>query len=161
MGAGGEAADQYFNSWSTAVKLAWECPRGTRTYLLQQVLACGGSSAKLDIMARYTRFFQGLHRNSSREVSVLANLIARDLRSVTGRNLNLINEMSRCNVRSDSLAKVKAALLETEIVDIADEDKWRVIYLNKLLNQRQEWHYLGEEHEKEQVQKLIDSLCVN
>ena len=47
------------------------------------------------------------------------------------------------------------------MVDIADEDKWRVIYLNKLLNQRQEWHYLGEEHEKEQVQKLIDSLCVN
>ena len=94
-------------------------------------------------------------------MSVLANLIARDLRSVTGRNLNLINEMSRCNVWSDSPAKVKAALLETEIVDIADEDKWRVIYLNKLLNQRQEWHYLGEEHEKEQVQKLIDSLCVN
>ena len=31
----GEAACQYFNSWSTAVKLAWECTRGTRTYLLQ------------------------------------------------------------------------------------------------------------------------------
>ena len=59
---GGEAACQYFNSWSTAVKLSWECPRNTMTYLLQHVLSCGGPSpsARVDIMARYSRFFRSL-----------------------------------------------------------------------------------------------------
>ena len=47
-----DSARQYFNSWTTAVKLAWHCPRGTRAYLVQQVLACGGSIERVDIMAR-------------------------------------------------------------------------------------------------------------
>ena len=68
----GQAACHYLNSWSIAVKLAWECPRSTKTYLLQQVLACGGTSARVNIMARYTRFFQGLYRSPCQEVSILA-----------------------------------------------------------------------------------------
>ena len=157
----GEAACQYFNSWSTAVKLAWECPRSTRTYLLQQVLACGGTSARVDIMARYTRFFQGLCRSPCQEVSILANLLGRDRRSVTGRNISLVSTLSGCDGWSESSAKVKAALSEAETVDVRDEDHWRVQYLGTLLQQRQEWQYLGEVEELEKIQKLIDSLCIN
>ena len=158
---GGEAASQYFNSWSTAVKLSWECPRNTRTYLLQHVLSCGGPSAKVDIMARYSRFFRSLCQSPSKEVAILANLIGRDKRSVTGRNVSQIMEKTGCNVWSDSSVKVKAALLEAEMVEVAAIDKWRLPYLDVLLQQRQEWHYLGESEEKERVQGLIDSLCVN
>ena len=32
---GGERAGQVFNAWTTAIKLAWDVPRGTRTYLVQ------------------------------------------------------------------------------------------------------------------------------
>ena len=157
----GEAASQYFNSWSTALKLAWECPRGTRTYLLQQVLACGNTSAKVDIMARYSRFFQDLRRSPCKEVSILANLISRDKRSVTGKNISLVNNMSGCDGWVDSPAKVKAALHQAETVEIGDVDQWRVGYLGTLLHQRQEWEYLGEREEQDQVQRLIDSLCIN
>ena len=57
---GGDPASQVFNSWTTAVKLAWSVPRATRTYLVQKVLAAGMTSAKVDILARYVNFFQGL-----------------------------------------------------------------------------------------------------
>ena len=91
---GGESANQYFNSWTTAVKLAWQCPRATRTYLVQQVLACGGISAKVDIMTRYCKFFRGLRTSPCREVSILANLVARDVRSVTGMNVKMVMDQS-------------------------------------------------------------------
>ena len=33
---GGERANSYFNAWSTNVKLAWNVPLATKTYLLHQ-----------------------------------------------------------------------------------------------------------------------------
>ena len=49
----GEGATKVFNSWNTAVKLAWCVPRSTRTYLLQHVLSAGLPSARVDILARF------------------------------------------------------------------------------------------------------------
>ena len=94
-------------------------------------------------------------------MSILANLIARDRRSVTGRNVNLVMENSGSNVWSDNPAKIRAGLLKADTVEIANEDKWRVKYLGTLLQQRQEWHYQGAVDEEEQLQTLVDSLCVN
>ena len=157
----GEAAKQYFNSWTTAVKLAWGCPRGTRSYLVKQVLSCSIVSADIDILARYSKFFKGLRTSPSTEVSVLVNLIARDKRSSTGRNVSLVMEKSGCDIWSDASCKVKAALIAGDTVEIARQDLWRVRYLETLLQHRQEWHYQGDQEEEERVQKLIDSLCVN
>ena len=157
----GESALQYFRSWTTAVKLAWGCPRGTRTYLVQQVLACGSTSAELDIMARYCKFFQGLRNSPSTEVAVLANIVARDKRTCTGKNVSLVMEKSGCDIWSDSPGKVKSTLHASGEVEVDRQDKWRVNYLRTLLEHRQEWHYLGNQDEEEKVQKLIDSLCVN
>ena len=58
---------------------------------------------------------------------------------------------------ADNPAKVKAALHAAEAVEIGDEDQWRVQYLGTLLQQRQEWEYLGEIQEKNQIQRLINS----
>ena len=51
--------------------------------------------------------------------------------------------------------------MENETVAVEDCDKWRVKYLGTLLEHRQEWQYLGSEEEVEEIQKLVDSLCVN
>ena len=56
---GGDKASQMYSAWDTAVKLAWSCPRWTRTFLLQQVLASGMTSARTDILGRYGKFFKG------------------------------------------------------------------------------------------------------
>ena len=90
----GDGASQYINSWTTAIKLAWNCPRATRSYLVQDVLACGYTSAKADILARYGKFFKGLRTSPCWEVTVLANLVARDVRSSTGRNIKYVGESS-------------------------------------------------------------------
>ena len=68
-----EWANKFFNSWTSAVNLTWGCPRPTRTYLVQQVLACGYTSARSEVMARVLKFFRGLLNSPNREVAILAN----------------------------------------------------------------------------------------
>jgi hypothetical protein len=77
----GEGANQVFNSWNIGVRLTWSVPRATRTYLVQQVLTAGLTSAKVDIIARYRNFFHSLRLSPCYEVAVTANIAGRDLRS--------------------------------------------------------------------------------
>ena len=156
-----EAAQKYFNTWSTGIKLAWDCPRATRTYLVQQVLSCGTSSAKSQILTRYSRFFRGLRASPSAEVACLANLLSRDVRSCTGLNIHTISAMTGKDPWVDSPAAIKVALDEAELVEIQNIYKWRIKYLGVLLEQRMQLHYLGAEDEQQEIQHLIDSLCVN
>ena len=83
----GNGASQVFNAWNMAIKLTWDCPRETRNYLVQQVLSCGMTSARIDIMSRYAKFFKGLRTSTSMEVSTLANLVGRDVQTTTGKNI--------------------------------------------------------------------------
>ena len=143
------------------MKLAWHVPRATRTFLLQNVLACGITSAKVEILARYANFFQGLRASPSHEVSVLANIVGRDLRSTTGSNLKLLEDSTGLSPWNYSSTRIKEELVEKEKVEVPAQDKWRISYLSKLLEQKQIAHYMGDETVVSQVTTLIDSLCIN
>ena len=147
----GDGASQVFNSWNTAVKLAWSCPRETRTYLTQEVLYCGLDSARCDIISRYAKFFSSLRKSPSKEIVVLANLVSRNIRSTTGSNLRLVEDASGLSAWDSSPLKVKDATRTKEKAQIQAQDEWRIPYLSKLLGQRQELEYLC----------LISSLCIH
>ena len=155
----GNGASQVFNAWNMAIKLTWDCPRETRNYLVQQVLSCGMTSARLDIMSRYAKFFKGLRTSTSREVATLANLMGRDVQTTTGKNIRLIEESSGLSVWITGQEKLKEALAENEIVTIDDADKWRIPLLGKLLGHKQELSYLGAKLEL--TSDLVNSLCIN
>ena len=57
---GSDMATQYYNVWTTCVKLAWQVPRATRSYLVDQLLCCDLTSTRMDILARYAKFAKGL-----------------------------------------------------------------------------------------------------
>ena len=158
---GGEGASQLYNAWSTGIKLAWEVPRATRTYLVQNVLASGITSAKVDILARYANFFRSLRKSPSQEVSVMANIVGRDLRSTTGSNLKLLEESSGLNPWTYDSSRIKMELIAREKVVIPEQDAWRIGYLKKLLEERQMFTYSGEMDMMNQVSDLIDSVCIN
>ena len=154
-----EGATQAFNAWNTAVKLAWDCPRQTRSYLLKHVLACNLSSAKTDILSRYAKFFHSLRLSTSREVAVMAALVSRDIRSTTGSNLRMIEDTSGLSPWTTSQWRLKAALDESEFPLVPDNDLWRIPLLNKYLSYRQELFYSGLDAET--LNQLINSLCIN
>ena len=155
---GGDKASQVYSAWNTAVKLTWSCPRWTKTFLVQQVLASGSTSAETDILARYGNFSKGLRTSRSQEVRVLFNLVSRDLQSTTRKKLKHLGEKSGLDPWTTSSIRLKTALHEKQMVEISAQDTWRIAYLTSLLGQLQEAKSLVEDDRARVLQGLIDSL---
>ena len=157
---GSDMATQYYNVWNTCVKLAWQVPRATRSYLVDQLLGCDLTSARMDILARYAKFARGLLVNPSMEVAVMAGVVRRDIRSVTGSNLALLKKETGVDPLHGSMSQLKAELDMKRVIP-PDLDRWRVEYLGKLLAERGEAFYRADESVVQRLSTLIDSLCVN
>ena len=154
----GERARQVFTAWNTAVKLTWECPRETKTFLLQNVLSSDMTSARTDILGRYSKFFLSLKQSACYEVRVLANYTARDLRTTTGKNLREVRDASGLDPVQSSWWKVKTAIASREQVVVPPQDQWRIKYLWTLLGRVQEAKSLARLEDQKELQTLIDSL---
>ena len=135
----GEKAKQVYALWNTTVKLAWGCPQNTRTYILQPMLSCGYQSWYSDQVTN------SLKKSASREVQVLSGLLARDIRSMTGRNLQLIADVSGLSPWTASAARLRDRLIASEVVEVPPMDRWRLPYLGSLLSQRRAEHDLALE----------------
>ena len=95
---GSAAAAAYFSAQTVGVKLAWGVPRATNTYLVQQCLAPGATSARAEVLARFAGFYNGLRNSPSPEVRTVALLCGRDLRTTKGSNIQVVEEASGLSV---------------------------------------------------------------
>ena len=151
---------QYFNAWTTCVKLTWQVPRATHTYFVDQLLSCGQSNVRMDTLARYAKFVRGLMTSPSMEVSVMCGVARQDIRTVTGSNLALVLRETGLDPVVSSLGEIKKELRK-KIVSVPERDKWRLAYLGRLLRDRGEAYYRAENEEVTRLTSLIDSLCIN
>ena len=156
-----DRAKQFYHSWNTAVKLAWGCPQQTRINFVQQMLSCGYFSARAQIYGRYIKFFNSLRMSSSKEVQFLSRFLGRDIRSVTGRNLIAIREITTLNPWTTKSHDVKMAVQCEEMVPVPHQDRWRLRYLSNLISQRRQFYVLAMEENLERTNELIRSLVVN
>ena len=111
-------------------------------------------------MARFTGFLRGLCQSPSHEVRTVAALTARYVRTVTGRNVRTVEDAAGMDSWTASPSMVRKSLSERETVTVPPGDTWRVPYLAKLLETRQQLYYMGKEDELELCQKIIESLCI-
>ena len=158
---GGGKANQVYKSWNTAVKLAWGCPQQTRTYILQNMLSCGFSSARVDILSKFVSFFKSLRYSASKEVQVLSRLVSRDVRSCTGKNLLLLQELSGLSPWTVSSTRLKQVLMEKEQCQVPIEDQWRLPYLESLISQRRAAQDLALDDLGNYITELINSLIIS
>ena len=126
------------------VKLAWHVPRQAHTYLDHNLLCSGLSSVRCDILARYVKFVRGLKVSPSVEVSVMFGVVAGDVTTTTGRNLNTIRLETGLDPLASSLVNIKEELGNNKLA-VPDEDVWRMRYLAKLLEARGEAHHEAED----------------
>ena len=91
----------------------------------------------------------------------MANLTGRDVRTTTGSNLKLLEELTGLNPWIYGSARIKDELIKEETSEIPVQDEWRVCYLASLLQKKQHHYYMGEEEATKELTALIDSLCVN
>ena len=133
-------------------------PRATHTYFVDMLLGCGISHVKTDILARYVNFFKSLRESPSMEVSVLVNIVARDIRTTTGGNLKLISRLTGLDPWCCTPFQAKK-VLNSMVAEGPEQDKWRIPFLAKLLEQRGENHF--QMMDTVDLTDLIDSLCVS
>ena len=152
---------KYFNACKTSTKLAWNVPRGCRSYLIQHVLAPRTFSARTKILSRFHGFFLSLKDSVSHEVSVCAHLSARDVRSNLGKNLKLLREETDLEPWTADRVQMKLAIHRKEQVEIEANDYWRIDFLSKLLDDRIQAVYNLDEKSETYITSLINSLVIN
>ena len=97
------------------MKLAWNVPRDTFTYVVESVLAKDVFSLKKQILSRYVTFFQGLFTSASKEVRHFARIVSRDARSTVFQNVKLIEEVSGLSPWNNTKNKIVDKLSKVEI----------------------------------------------
>ena len=149
-----QASQAYLKSWNTFVKLAWDVPRDTYTYVVENCLAKTAVPLRKQICSRYVNFFKNLFSSSSKEVRHLANIVSRDARSVVFRNIEYIENISGVSPwRSTS----KETLRKIENVPTPPNNEWRMKLLLKLLENRRK---MSESFENTtRISEMINSLC--
>ena len=81
-----------------------------------------------------------------------------DVRTTTGRNIQFLKDETGLDPNTTLSSRIKSVLCGS-LVEIPARDGWRIGYLCKLLQERGQAYYDGEDHEHLTV--LIDSLSTN
>ena len=149
-----KASQSYFKSWNTFVKLAWNVPLDTSTYLVENTLAGNFLSLRKQIYSRYVKFFQQLFSSSSKEVRHLVRIVARDARSTVWKNIKHIEEVSGLSPWDYSNWRI---LEKIQNAAAPANDEWRMSFLLKLLKIRLQKSSALEDTEN--LTQMIDSLC--
>ena len=128
-----EMTGQMCRSWNTCVKLAYDIPRSTHTYIVENILASNFLPVKTELMARFSKFYQNLVDSDSLEISVLAKIVSTEVNSTTAKNLALITKETGVQAENISPSQVRK-LVKIEPIPVNQE--WRGPLLHKLLNER-------------------------
>ena len=106
----GDQAEQMYRSWNTCVKLSWEVPRSTHTFLVDGFLGSGLPTVRQQILSRYPKFFRSLLDSPSHEVAVVARLVGNNARTTTGKNLLNLRLETGLNIVTAPLSQIKSQL---------------------------------------------------
>ena len=142
-------AESVFATWRTNLKLAWDCPRATRGYLVQDVLACGQDNIRTRILLKFKGFHDSLMISPSKEARMMVRVAREDIRSSTGSNIKLLQEETGLDPCTVGKSALREALRKRGTIDVPEMDLWRPKYLK--LQSRSS---VPEED-------LIGSLCIN
>ena len=92
----------------------------------------------------------------SHEVTVTARLAARDLRSNLGANLSNIEALTSKNPWTMTKHECKMILAGEEMSKVPTADLWRLRFLTRLLTERLEAYYGGDNDDYDRLSFMIN-----
>ena len=72
-----------------------------------------------------------------------------------------MHDLTNLDPWTTSYGKLKSALITAEMMEVPQQDKWRLPFLCSLLGQRSEAHSSASEAEETRLDELIHSLVTN
>ena len=150
-----DAAESFFKSWNTSIKLIFEVPRNTFTFLFEDYFAHDFPSLRNQIFCRYGNFFKSLTNSSSKEARFLASLIQSDPKSVTCKNLKALSELTQLDEPQYLPSATIKSCLPIRVVP--ENERWRIGLLDSLLKIRDEKKKDGTDSKS--ICAMLESLC--
>ena len=152
---GSAKAEQFFKSWNTCVKLVYNVPLNTYTYLVEGYLADGLVTLRNKVFCQYAGFFRKLLQSPSREIRGLARIVSTDPRSSTCRNLRLLTRQTGLrNPHEFASFRLKKCLV---VQHVPETELWTLGLLTSLFQLRSE--RLQKIMDMKTVSAMITSLC--
>ena len=146
------SASAFFKSYT--IRRVYRLPVSTFTYLVEGHLAASIPPLRNMVLGRYPKFYWRLRYSPSEEVSVMAEVVARDLRSVTASNLRHLSSLTQLDCSKVCGTEVKDAL---KVVEVPEKEKWRTGLLDVLLRERAELERGAKDTKR--VNSMLASLC--
>ena len=153
----GDKAEQMFRCWRTCAKLCLDVPRGTHTYLVNNLLAVNFQPLRNQALSRYITFYRSLLSSPSKEVAVVARIVGRNAGTTTGLNLLNLRLETKLNPWTSSVKSYKDYFCEIEVAP--EMERWRLPLLKKYLKIRDEQTVSCQD--TEYIDSLISSLCTS
>ena len=122
--------------------------------MVEGYFAKGFPSLRNQVLSRYPSFFQKLLSSPSKEVRLLANIVSRDLHSVTAKNLKYISDITKLSPWDFSSARIKQELPEQ---NVPEKQTWRIGLLGTLVAMRKTKAVCVED--SKMITAMLHSLC--
>ena len=116
------SASAFFKAYTSCIRRIYRLPISTFTYLVEGHLAAGIPPLRNMVLGRFPKFYWRLRYSPSDEVSMMAEVAARDPRSVTASNLRHLSSLTQLDCSKVCGTEVKDAL---KVVEVPDKEKWR------------------------------------
>ena len=153
-----EYSEKYFKAWNVQIRNAWRVSEQTHTYLVENYFAAGQSSLRVQTFSKYSKFVQKLLQSPSKEIRFLSKVLKSDTRSTLGKNIWFLNNLTNVNIILTNKYQMRSAIPKNPI---PENDQWRVRLLNVLLDARKSKNYEDLNLNKEQLDSMIQSLCIS
>jgi hypothetical protein len=121
---------------------------------VEHLLAKDYSSVRKMLLTQYVTFLQRIRKSVSQEVRILSEVVANDVRSVTGKNCLKLSEEFSLDPWKDSPGDFGK---KYKFYDVPEQDKWCLPLLCSLMKSKYEMAACGEDLDT--VSELIESLC--
>ena len=149
-----ERTNQFCKAWNTCVKLAYDLPRNTKTFIVDNYLAINFDSVMKELFSRYVNFVKSLQKSFSYEIRSLFEIIGYNCQSNTGRNLHFIQTQSGLDPYRISSRKIRDLDMGQQI---PVNEMWRIPTLDRLLKSQNT--LIDNMESTEEVDAIIDSVC--
>ena len=153
-----DSAESYFKSFNIQSRLAWNLDRQTKTCLIEKFFCAEHMSLRKMVLSRYPGFVKKLLSSPCFELRFLASIVIKDSRSVTCRNINYVNSITKLDVMREPKWKIKLANIYQ-----SDEnpEPWRLRLLTTLLDIKMNQRFDLWKLPMNILNDMVTSLCIS
>ena len=144
-------------SWNVAIKIIWDLPYQTHTMFIEALTNYPHLQSILH--SRYVGFAETLSKSKKFHVKMLFENCKHDLRTITGTNLQYLQQNYDCLTLLDLFSK-RYEISNSIVNEMKEEDVWNVELLEDLINVK----YGGEnelDFSEDEITELIEFVAVS